>query len=79
MDDGLERISRLICDVGGIPSLDPGQDFYEAGVSSVASLQLVMQLESDWGVSIPDEEFVAARTPLAVHALVGRLSREQRA
>ncbi|CAA9415721.1 MAG: hypothetical protein AVDCRST_MAG64-2568, partial [uncultured Phycisphaerae bacterium] len=44
MDDGLERISRLICDVGGIPSLDPGQDFYEAGVSSVASLQLVMQL-----------------------------------
>jgi len=77
--EGISDITGLICRVGGVPAVGPDQDFYEAGVSSVAALKLVMELESALGLSIPDEQFIAARTPRAVHALVGRLKQEQKA
>lgn len=79
MIDGIGEITNMICRVGDIPVVGPDQDYYEAGVSSVAALKLVMELESALGLSIPDEEFIAARTPRAVHELVSRLKQEQKA
>ena len=79
MSEGIDQITSLICRVGGIPAVGPDQDYYQAGVSSVAALKLVMELESTLGLWIPDERFIAARTPRAVHELVWRLKQEQKA
>lgn len=79
MDDELNRVTNLIRQHGEIDDLQPDQDIYEAGVSSAAALMLVMELETAWGVSIPDADFIAARTPRALHALLARLTQEQRA
>jgi acyl carrier protein len=66
----LERVSTLICTVGKIAPIDPDADFYEAGFSSVSALQLLMELEDAFGVSIPDDQFITARTPRALHEIV---------
>jgi len=56
------RVSTIVCEIGKFSSIDPTQDFYEAGVTSVAALTLLMELESAFEVSIPDDQFIGART-----------------
>jgi acyl carrier protein len=63
----------LVCETGQLGQLSPDEDFYDAGFSSLNSLQLLMRLESDWDVSIPDEEFITARSARALEQLVTRL------
>ena len=63
----------LVCETGQLGQLSPDEDFYDAGFSSLNSLQLLMRLESDWDVSIPDEEFISARSARALEQLVTRL------
>jgi hypothetical protein len=69
----LEQICQVVSRVGGLTSIGPDQDIYDAGFSSASALQLLMDLEADCLVSIPDEQFVAARTPRALHRLVAAL------
>lgn len=70
----LEDIARLLSTIGGIDVIGGDDDFYNAGFSSIGSLELLMQLESRWSISLPDDEFVEARTPRALLALVTRSS-----
>jgi acyl carrier protein len=79
MDDELNRVTDLIRRHGEIAEIGPDQDIYESGVSSAAALMLVMELETAFEVSIPDTDFIAARTPRALYDLVTRLRQEQRA
>ncbi|MBV9670388.1 MAG: acyl carrier protein [Acidobacteriales bacterium] len=60
------EITKRIAGISG--DLAPDQDIYDAGLSSVASLTLLIELEEAFTVSISDEQFVACRT-------VGDLSR----
>ncbi|MFN4260377.1 MAG: acyl carrier protein [Gemmataceae bacterium] len=76
MDD-LERITAAISEIGKIPAVAPEQDIYDAGFSSVNALQLLFELEAFGEVSIPDEEFVAARTPRQLQEMLTRLRQEQ--
>ena len=62
----VEMIKRL----GKLDSLDPSVDFYEAGFSSINALQLLTELEDRFEVTLIDDDFVAARTALALRALV---------
>lgn len=71
------QIATLVSEIGKVRDFGPDEDFYEAGFSSVDSLELIMQIESDYGVSIPDERFIAARTVRALGAMVEDLKREQ--
>jgi acyl carrier protein len=73
----LERVIQFISEVGGIGSLEPGTDLYQAGFSSVRVLELLLALEEEFHVTIPDKEFVAARTPGAIAGLIERLQQEQ--
>ena len=77
-DDELTRVTELVRRHGELAALEPDQDIYEAGLSSAAALMLVMELETVWGVSIPDADFIAARTPRALATLVTGLKQEQR-
>jgi acetyltransferase-like isoleucine patch superfamily enzyme/acyl carrier protein len=58
----VREIVGVIIEVGRLRDLSPGQDFYNEGVSSVASLTLLLQLEEKFQVSIPDDQFIQCRT-----------------
>jgi acyl carrier protein len=69
----MERVIQLISQIGGIGSISPDAGIYEAGFSSVRVLELLLALEGEFGVSIPDQDFMAARTPRAIFELLERL------
>jgi acyl carrier protein len=77
MSEDLQRITAIVCEVGKISGIDPDDDIYEAGFSSINALEMLMELESALEVSIPDDEFVKARSARALHAIVERLKQEQ--
>lgn len=54
--------------------MDDDRDIYDAGFNSIASLELLIELETVHGVSIPDDEFVLARTPNQLRLLLARLA-----
>ncbi len=73
MESTLPEILGIISEVGGVQGLDADQDFYEAGVSSVQSLPLLMQIEDQYSISIPDERFTEIRTARQLCGLVEEL------
>jgi acyl carrier protein len=73
----VERVIQFISEVGGIGALEPDTDLYRAGFSSVRVLELLLALEGEFHVTIPDKEFVAARTPEAIAGLIERLQQKQ--
>jgi acyl carrier protein len=79
MEDGLDGICRMICEVGNLKGVDPDQDFYDAGFTSVRALDLLLELETRCAVSIPDDRFIACRTPRSLHAMMDALQQEQKA
>ena len=76
--DSLQTIIQLVQTAGKIASITPSEDFYDAGFSSINALQLLMELEATFDVTIPDDEFVTARTCSSLEALVSRLAQESR-
>jgi acyl carrier protein len=77
MSQDLQRITAIVCEVGKISGINPDDDIYDAGFSSINALQLLMELESALEVSIPDDEFIQARSPRALLAVIERLKQEQ--
>ena len=74
MDDGiLPALLDILARIGGIPNLAPDQDFYDAGVSSVSALPLLLEVEEHFGISIEDERFIAARTAADLGRLIDEL------
>jgi len=69
----IERIIQLVSQVGSIGTVTPDTSIYEAGFSSVRVLELLLALEQEFGVSIPDQDFMTARTPREIFGLVQRL------
>lgn len=70
----LTEVAEIVCEIGSLTQLDPDSDFYEAGVSSIQSLPLLMQLEDRFNISIPDEQFTQVRTVRQLGALIEGLS-----
>jgi len=73
----LQRVIQLISEIGGIGLVSPDDGFYEAGFSSVDTLELLLALETEFGITIPDKDFVAARTARDLVALLDRLQQKQ--
>ena len=72
-DGQLAVIVQTISRIGTIATLDPDHDFYDAGFVSVNALPLLMELEDCFGVTIPDDLYIQARTARALHQLVDSL------
>jgi acyl carrier protein len=77
MSNGVQRIAAIVCDVGQISGINPDDDIYDAGFSSINALQLLIELESACEVSIPDDQFINARSSRAIYAVIERLKQEQ--
>jgi acyl carrier protein len=72
-EQDLARVMALVCEKGQIADLAPDDDFYDAGFTSLTSLDLLLELEAEWDVSIPDEEFIVERSVRSLGALITRL------
>lgn len=70
----LDRIVTIVLTTGKLGSINPSEDFYDAGFSSINALQLLMELEDAFGVAIPDDKFVTARTCASLHSLISELT-----
>ena len=72
----MQRIVEIIKGAGELETLDASQDFYKAGIDSMKAMDVMLQLETDFGVTIPDERFIQARTADALASLVDALRAE---
>ncbi|MBI3412447.1 MAG: acyl carrier protein [Planctomycetes bacterium] len=57
----------------GVAGLEPERDFYDAGVTSVQALPLLLELEARFAVAIPDEQFIQSRTTRALESMIRQL------
>ena len=73
----MEEITAIVCRLGKMPAIGLDEDFYEAGLSSVSALELLLELEAACNVTIPDEEFIDARTVRALQTVIQRLQEGQ--
>jgi acyl carrier protein len=73
----IERVIQLVSQIGGIESVAPDEEIYQAGFSSVRVLELLLALEEEFGLQIPDQEFITARTPREITGLLERLQQRQ--
>lgn len=72
----LTQVTETISRMGNLNGLAPDQDFYEAGITSIMALPILLDLEDAFQVSIPDDRFIAARTPRALAELIASLRGE---
>lgn len=70
----LERITDIVCRVGGIPPLAPDDNIYRAGFASLRALELLVELETEYGVAIDDERFMKAQSPRELAAMIAALN-----
>ena len=75
--DSLDAVLNTIRDVTGVTNVLPDQDFYDAGVTSVQALPLLLELEDRFQVSIPDDRFVAARSARRLSEMIQDLSKRE--
>ena len=69
----LDRVCDVVKRIGELDVIEPDQDFYSAGIDSMRGMDIMLELESEFDLTIPDDKFVKARTPRALHDLVAQL------
>ena len=69
----IDAVTEVIRRIGRIEAVDADQDIYLAGFASLDALTLLIELETVFEISLPDDQFVAARTPRSLFELVRRL------
>ena len=76
-DEMSSRVVRVVARIAKVndPSDIPGDhDLYrDIGVKSTAALDLLLSLEEEFNVSIPDQDFGDARTVQSLVTLIGAL------
>ena len=75
--DSLDAVLNAIRDVTGVTLAQPDQDFYDAGVTSVQALPLLLELEDRFQVTIPDDQFVAARSARRLSEMIQDISKSE--
>lgn len=70
-----EQLRDLIVEIGGLArDFDAGANLYlDLGLPSMKAMQLLMELEERFGVSVPDEEFVDAVSLDALAVMMEKL------
>jgi acyl carrier protein len=77
MTESFDQITTILCRIGKLDGIGPDEDFYNAGFSSINALELLLELETQSGVSIPDDAFISARTVRGLAGMIARLNQEQ--
>lgn len=76
MDAIESKVREIICNITGLPLDMPGNAnlYLDLGVASVHALQLLAELEGQFEVSIPDEDFVEAASVSQLASLMRSLT-----
>ena len=72
-DPTTETIRAVVARIAKIPLPGSDDDMYVAGLASTDALELLVELEDTFGVTIPDDQFIAARTPAQLGQVVTAL------
>jgi acyl carrier protein len=76
-DDLSSRITLVVARVAKVKDpavIESDKDLYrDIGVKSTAALDLLLSLEEEFNVTIPDQEFGDARTVSSLASLIGGL------
>ena len=73
VSDTVTVIAGLVARIANIATPAPDADMYAAGLASTDALELLVELEDSFGIAIPDERFIAARTAAELGAVVNDL------
>ena len=73
------KVRAIVAEISNLPTDMPaGANLYlDLGVASVHALQLLTELEDQFGVAIPDDRFVEATSIADLTALMNSLVSEQ--
>lgn len=69
----VSQVSEIVSRVSGVQNLSPDQDFYDAGLTSLMALTLLMEIENQFQVTIPDQRFIDARTARTLAQVISEL------
>jgi acyl carrier protein len=69
----IKTVEDTVKQVGSITDLTPDQDFYDAGLTSLASLTLLLELEDAFNISISDDRFINCRSVNDIVLLIEEL------
>ena len=75
----LDAVMAILRRVLGTDNISPTDDFYDSGVTSTMVLPLLMEIEQQFGITFPEEDFPEARTGQQLAARIDALSRSSRA
>jgi acyl carrier protein len=71
--DILPEVIEIITRTGNLATLTPDEDFYQAGVTSIMALPILLEIEDRFHVTIPDDLFIAARSSRAIAEIVTKV------
>jgi acyl carrier protein len=69
----LETIKEILGRLLSRDSIVDDEDIYEAGLTSIMVLPLLAEIEDTFQLTIPDDDFLEARTPLSLAQMIQRL------
>jgi acyl carrier protein len=69
----LQTIKEIICKLLSLESIGEDEDMYQAGLTSIMVLPLLAEVEATFQLTIPDDDFLDARTPQALAQMIQRL------
>jgi acyl carrier protein len=69
-----QKVAGIVCRLANLEDVSPEQDYFDAGLASVQALELLLEVESEFGVSLSDEQFAEARS---VRDLAGVIAQQE--
>ena len=69
----LQLVTEVICRVVGIHRLDPDENFYDGGVTSIMVLPLLIEIEETFRIAMVQEQFLNAHTPRELSSRIAEL------
>jgi acyl carrier protein len=69
----LETLKEILRRLLNRTNIVDDEDIYLAGLTSIMVLPLLAEVEETFGLSIPDDDFLNARTPRALAQLIRQL------
>ncbi len=69
-----ERVLTTLRKVTMQNQIDMDQSFYESGIDSIISLELIMRLEREFHIEIPDSRLPEMMSPRSVIELIREIS-----
>jgi acyl carrier protein len=69
----LEALKEILCRLLSRESIVEDEDIYQAGLTSIMVLPLLAEIEDAFQLTVPDADFLNARTPRALAQMIQQL------